>query len=133
MDARESPSRIEEERLERWLHGRCALFAVALHRTTGLPIRAWVDEDPEIDAPVLVHAFVMHGGMAVDAFGTRDPDDLLAEYETWDPVMVEMTEAEVLAIGEGPDLDASTLAEAMEDAALVAADLRPSRTPTFAP
>lgn len=133
MDAASSQSLIDEERLDRWLHGRCALFAVALHRATGLPIRAWIDEDPEIDEPVLVHAFVMDGDRAVDAFGARDPDDLLGDYDTWDPTLVEMTEAQVLAIGEGPDLDAAMFAEAVSDAALIADDLRIVRAPAFAP
>lgn len=133
MDDAPSQSPIDEERLERWLHGRCALFAVALHRATGLPIKAWIDEDPEIDEPVLVHAFVMDGDKAVDAFGVRDPDDLLGEYETWDPSLVEMTEAQVLAIGEGPDLDAAMFAEATSDAALIAAALRTCPSPSFAP
>lgn len=133
MEAAPTDGEIDEERLERWLHGRCALFAVALHRTTGLPIRAWIDEDPEIDEPVLVHAFVMDGDDAVDAFGSRDPDDLLGEYETWDPTLVDMTEADVLAIGEGPDIDATMLAEAMADAAAIASRLRSAPAPAFAP
>jgi hypothetical protein len=133
MDDAPSQSPIDEERLDRWLHGRCALFAVALHRATGLPIRAWIDEDPEIDEPVLVHAFVMDGENALDALGLRDPDDLLGGYETWDPTLVEMTEGQVLAIGEGPDLDVATFAEATFDADLVLAHLRTSRAPAFAP
>lgn len=133
MNAVPSQGLIDEERLERWLHGRCALFAVALHRATGLPIWAWIDEDPEIDGPVLVHAFVIDGERAVDASGVRDPDVFLGEYETWDPSLVEMTEAQVLAIGEGPDLDAAMFAEATADAALVAAGLRSSTAPAFVP
>lgn len=133
MEAAATPSEIDEERLERWLHGRCALFAVALHRTTGLPIRAWIDEDPEIDVPVLVHAFVMDGDRAVDASGSRDPDDLLGDYETWDPTLVDMTEAAVLAIGEGTDIDAKMFAEAMADAAMIASGLQAACAPAFAP
>lgn len=133
MEAETSQSPIDEERLDRWLHGRCALFAVALHRATGLPIKAWIDEDPEIEEPVLVHAFVMDGERAVDAAGARDPDDLLGGYETWDPTLVDMTEAEVLAIGEGLVLDAALFAEATADAETIAAGLRAAWTPAFAP
>ena len=38
-----------------------------------------------------------------------------------------MTEAEVLAIGEGPDIDPATMAEAEADAALVAARFVPAQ------
>ena len=118
---------LDEERRERWLHGRCALFAVALHRLTGLPIMAWIDEDPEVADPVLVHAFVLHGDAALDAWGRRDPDGLLSEYQHWDPELVGMTEAEVLAIGEAPDIDPTLMAEAEADAALVAARFVPAQ------
>jgi hypothetical protein len=121
-----STTEIDEERLDRWLHGRCALFAAALHRVTGLPIHAWIQDDADLGVPVLVHAFVMLGESAVDASGVRDPTELLAEYEHWEPVLVAMTEAEVLAIGEPPDLDLALTAQAMVDAAIVAAGLAPS-------
>lgn len=111
---------LDDERRERWLHGRCALFAVALHRATGLAIMAWIDEDPEIDEPVLVHAFVSDGSAAYDAWGRRDPNDLLCEYGHWRPELVSMTESEVLAIGEGGDIDLTMMSEAEADADLVA-------------
>ncbi|ACS43845.1 hypothetical protein MetexDRAFT_5585 [Methylorubrum extorquens DSM 13060] len=117
----------DDERRERWLHGRCALFAVALHRATGLAIMAWIDDDPEVGVPVLVHAFVLDGGSALDAWGRRDPDDLLSDYAHWNPELVAMTEAEVLAIGEGPDIDPALMAEAEADAALVAARFVPAQ------
>ena len=125
MDPEPLDPELDEERRERWLHGRCALFAVALHRLTGLPIMAWIDADPGIPDPVLVHAFVLDGEAALDAWGRRDPDDLLSEYEHWDPELVAMTAAEVLAIGEGSDIDPSVVAEAAADAALVAARFAP--------
>lgn len=127
MDDAGGIAEIDEDRLDRWLHGRCALFAAALHRITGLPIHAWIQDDDDLGTPVLVHAFVMLGESAVDASGGRDPTELLAEYEHWEPVLVDMTEAEVLAIGEPPDLDPAMMAQAMVDASIVAEGLAPLR------
>jgi hypothetical protein len=132
MDREHIRTEIEEDRLDRWLHGRCALFAVALHRVTGLPIKAWLQDDQDLGVPVLVHAFVMLGDDAVDASGLRDPSGLLSDYEHWEPFLVDMTEAEVLAIGEAPDIDPALLAQAMADASIVGAGLAP-RTPAPAP
>lgn len=126
MDLERTPTAIDENRLDRWLHGRCALFAAALHRVTGLPIRAWLQDDPDLGVPVLVHAFVVHGEDAVDASGVRDPFDLLADYEHWEPFLVDMTEAEVLAIGEPPEVEPAMLVLAIADASIVAAGLPPS-------
>lgn len=125
MDLERNPTAIDEDRLDRWLHGRCALFAAALHRVTGLPIRAWLQDDPDLGVPVLVHAFVVYGDEAVDASGVRDPFGLLAEYEHWEPFLVDMTEAEVLAIGEPPAIEPAMLALAIADASIVAAGLPP--------
>lgn len=125
MDLERTPTAIDEDRLDRWLHGRCALFAAALHRVTGLPIRAWLQDDQDLGVPVLVHAFVVRGEDAVDASGARDPFGLLADYEHWEPFLVDMTEAEVLAIGEPPEIDPAMLALAIEDASFVAAALPP--------
>jgi hypothetical protein len=125
MDLERTPAAINEDRRDRWLHGRCALFAAALHRVTGLPIRAWLQDDPDLGVPVLVHAFVVRGEEAVDASGVRDPFGLLAGYEHWEPFLVDMTEVEVLAIGEPPEIDPAMLALAITDACIVAAALAP--------
>lgn len=89
------------------LHGRCHLFALALHTATGWPLKAWMDVDDAINRPCLVHAFVVPQGVddatcwAVDVRGLRDAHDLLDEFETFDPWLESVRAEQLLQLGEG--------------------------------
>jgi hypothetical protein len=88
---------------------------------------AWLDLAEEEGRVFLLHAFVSDAeGRAVDAAGRRSHEEALADFEAWEPDLVQMDEAEVLRWGDGREPDAATeaaVAEAMEEAARVAAAL----------
>lgn len=86
-------------------NGDCALFAVALNKSTGLPIRALVEYSEELQATVLVHAY---GWMdespypALDVTGATTVADILSRYPTWGAAEdVPMTEDEAMSLNYG--------------------------------
>ena len=56
--------------------GDCAALAVALHRSTGLPLSAVVDFDEVLKQDVLVHAYIRIANAAYPIFDIRGPGDL---------------------------------------------------------
>ena len=87
----------------RLLHAECDLFAVALHRLTGLTIAAYVDEDFQVEGTVLVHAFVTEDAArtGIDVRGRLPVVKMLEEFERNDPELVVLSVAEVLKLGRG--------------------------------
>jgi hypothetical protein len=89
----------EEE--EVYLHGRCHLFAIALARLTGFELQAYLDVDDEVDRPVLCHAFVRDGDDILDVRGRLPFSDVLDEFDSNDPWLVDITEDELMLLGTG--------------------------------
>jgi hypothetical protein len=105
-----------------FLHGNCHLFAVALHRLTGLPLRAILDVDMWTEQTVLAHAFVVDGEQAIDIRGRIEMTDVGDEFETNDPWETDISEQDLLLLGNGNEdlnidddafLTACSLAQAM--------------------
>lgn len=119
--------------LELWLYGACDLFAVALHRLTGLPLAAYIEFDEEMQATVLIHAFVRDGDTAIDAAGRSDVDDVAADYPCTDPELVALTETELLSLGGGDRRSPGERAKAEADAAALATHLALGANPAPAP
>ncbi|MFC4236095.1 hypothetical protein ACFOY8_12730 [Thalassospira xianhensis] len=78
-----------------FLHGHCEYLALAINELSGHPISAYIDEaaahDDNVDGPVLIHAFVLHNGVAYDARGQIEPDRLLDCFDYWDAELFEMS------------------------------------------
>jgi len=83
------------------LHGRCHLFAAALHELTGKPLGAWLDTDLETEATVLVHACVLDGDFGIDVRGRMPLDDMLDEFDTFDPELAALSLEELMLLGHG--------------------------------
>lgn len=69
-----------------YLHGKCHLFALALHEVTGLKIGLFVDEERFEGVAGLDHAFCyINNDYIIDAQGIRSKTEIMAEYcmETW--------------------------------------------------
>jgi hypothetical protein len=87
------------------LYGRCATFAIALRRLTGLPIYGLVGYDEETDTDVLIHAYVRDDDTRVDVKGPRDLDEITADFDN-DPAItaaeeVPLTESRVAQLATG--------------------------------
>lgn len=70
-----------------YLHGKCHLFALALHEATGLKIGLFVDEERFEGVAGLEHAFCyIDDEYIVDAQGIRSKDEAFNQYcsETWE-------------------------------------------------
>jgi hypothetical protein len=80
MDIERELNRDEEEHL----HGKCHLFAIALHRLTGLPLAATLDIDMWSERTVLVHAYVMDGDQVIDVRGRFETDTIEQDFEVND-------------------------------------------------
>jgi hypothetical protein len=96
MDIDRELSRDEEEHL----HGKCHLFAIALHRLTGLPLAATLDVDMWTERTVLVHAYVMNGDQAIDVRGRFAIDTIEQDFEVndhWD--VVGISEEDLMLLG----------------------------------
>lgn len=89
----------EDEEL--MLHGHCHLFAIAMHELTGFPIAAYLDTDLESEATVLVHAFVIKDGSSIDVRGAFKEDEILDEFDTFDPYLVHISREDLLELGHG--------------------------------
>jgi hypothetical protein len=104
------------------LYGRCATFAIALHRLTGLPIYGLVGYDEEVGKEVLIHAYVKDGDTRIDVKGPRDLDEITADFDN-DPAIadageVPLTESRVAKLATG-SVKCPTLTEVTPIAAAV--------------
>jgi len=104
------------------LYGRCATFAIALRRLTGLPIYGLVGYDEEAGTEVLIHAYVKDGDTRVDVKGPRDLDEIIADFDN-DPAIadageVPLTESRVAKLATG-STKCPTLTEVTHIAATV--------------
>jgi hypothetical protein len=127
---------VTADEIESYLHGQCHLFAVALHKVTGLPLRAAVGWSDDIDGEVLVHAWVeTPEGRVVDAAGFRSYEDVLETYgEDEDPVRCGMTEKGLVLLGEGRKAPRMRrLNKALEHATELAESLGLTAAPAPAP
>ena len=125
----------EDER-EGYLHGRCHVFAIAMHRASGLPLRVALAFDGEGNLDYLTHAWVeWPDGRMLDAAGLRDVGAALeAEYGDDGEVDVqEATEEFLSRTGEGHSVEALVhdIGKAMIHAQVVLAEARASETPQF--
>jgi hypothetical protein len=80
----------------------CDVFAVALHRLTGLPIGIATYFDDDVEATCLIHAFVVPAdGEMIDIVGAAKTDvRLRSEFPDWEPDAIEIVSAEaVLELG----------------------------------
>jgi hypothetical protein len=96
MDIERELNRDEEEHL----HGKCHLFAIALHRLTGLPLAAMLDVDMWSERTVLVHAYVMNGDQAIDVRGRFPIDTIDQDFEVndhWD--VTGISEEDLMLLG----------------------------------
>lgn len=96
MDIERELTRDEEEHL----HGKCHLFAIALHRLTGLPLAATLDVDMWTERTVLVHAYVLDGDHAIDVRGRFAVDTIDEDFEVndhWD--VVNISEEDLMLLG----------------------------------
>lgn len=96
MDIERELTRDEEEHL----HGKCHLFAIALHRLTGLPLAATLDVDMWTERTVLVHAYVIDGEQAIDVRGRFAVDTIDEDFEVndhWD--VVNISEEDLMLLG----------------------------------
>jgi hypothetical protein len=96
MDIERELNRDEEEHL----HGKCHLFAIALHRLTGLPLAATLDVDMWSERTVLVHAYVMNGDQAIDVRGRFAIDTIDQDFEVndhWD--VTGISEEDLMLLG----------------------------------
>lgn len=73
------------------LYGRCATFAIALSRLTGLPIYGLVGHDDEVGTEVLIHAYVKDGDVCVDVKGPRSFDAIMEDFDN-DPAVADAEE-----------------------------------------
>lgn len=86
---------------EQYLHGECHLLAIALHQRTGLPLGAYLDTDLESGNVFLLHAFVMDGEHIIDLKGRRSHENMLEDFDSFDPDLCRMGVDEVLKLGQG--------------------------------
>ena len=95
---------------EKYLYGKCHIFALALHKLSKLPIYALMDYDPEIQAVCLVHATVKVVDKTInsdvsyqvlDISGLQNPDEVVDKYPTWEPGWTHITPSALLKIAEG--------------------------------
>lgn len=82
-------------------NGDCPIFAIALHRLSGLPLRGIVEFDEALEATVLIHAFVrLNADTIVDSTGMTSTGAVLDKYPNWgNGEEVEFLEEELLSLG----------------------------------
>ena len=121
LELRTPEDMLEElvERHEQYLHGNCHLFAVALHRLTGLPIEAALDTDLMTGRNVLMHAYLRDGDRILDLAGRRDWEVMLQSFDAFRPTRVAMTPRQLLGWGE-PRPDSKRVDRDIARAAIVA-------------
>lgn len=114
---------------ERYSCGDCPAFAIALHRLTGRPLAALLDEDG--GQVVLVHAFVLldNEGEVLDAAGEKTVEYVMNEFpHSGSPWLEEISEEKLIKIGYENGLPAD-MVKIMDDARCVADDYSLKRLP----
>lgn len=86
---------------EAFLHGRCHLLAIALHRATGLPLHATLDVDEWTERTVLVHAYVKEGDEGIDIRGRFPLETIEDDFPVNQPFETEISEADLMHLGSG--------------------------------
>ena len=108
----EASEYIPNERELDFFVGDCPVFAIALHKLSGLPLMGIVDYDEDIDDWALVHAYVKQGENAIDASGLTTVEDILAEYpNSGEAEEVEFTIPDLIKIGYGNQHNCPSLTE----------------------
>ncbi len=109
---------------EEFLYGDCPIFAIALSRMSGLPLKAMLDYSDELDTTVLVHAFVGYkDGLVIDASGVRSIESIEDDYPVEDdPYVTDISEKDLLALGY--DGNCPTMDSANAHAEKVLADIK---------
>lgn len=83
-----------------YLHGRCHLFALALHEVFSYPIEFFWEtnciEDGEEYGEVLVHAYVIKNGICVDIEGPKNRENIEADFDWNEPIYVSKTKEQVV-------------------------------------
>ena len=105
--------------------GDCPIFAIALHKLSGLPLMALVEYDEESQSEVLIHAYVRQDARwCIDSSGAVDIPWMLEKYpNNGDAYEVPLTEKELLKLGYGNNMAACpTLQQVLPDAKQVLAD-----------
>lgn len=86
---------------EGFLHGRCHLLAIVLHRATGLPLHATLDIDEWTERTVLVHAYIKDGDEGIDIRGRFSLDTIEDDFPVNQPFETEISEADLMHLGTG--------------------------------
>jgi hypothetical protein len=81
--------------------GDCPIFAIALHRLTGLPLMGLTEYDEELGSEVLIHAYVrLNNEFVIDSTGDTTVERILNIYpNNGDAYESIFTEKELLDIG----------------------------------
>lgn len=84
-------------------HGDCPIFAIALHRISGYPLRALVEYDDNLGETVLIHAYVRRDATwCIDSTGEVDIPWMLAKYpNNGNAEEISISEEDLLKIGYG--------------------------------
>jgi len=102
-ELREALREIAEEH-EYLLYGECAIFAIAMHKLTGLPLYGITGYDWEVELETLVHAYVrLDAKTIVDIRGPRSYDVMLDDFadEISDATEARFTVSELARLGLG--------------------------------
>lgn len=86
---------------DRYMHGDCHIFALALRQISGRALMAALDRDPEIEGECLVHAGLAVPGGIVDVMAFRSLDEAIEAFPTYAPYWSHVDEAALLNLGEG--------------------------------
>lgn len=71
---------------EKYLHGECHIFALALHLEFGYPIQLAIDAfDLEIESERLIHAYCIKDDKAVDVRGLVNIGEILDDFDYNEP------------------------------------------------
>jgi hypothetical protein len=81
----------------------CAIFAIALHRLSGLPLMALIEYDDEMNSTVLIHSYVkLDNKWRVDASGETTVEWMLKKYpNNGNAEEVVIPEKDLIALGYG--------------------------------
>lgn len=93
--------------------GDCPIMAIALNHLTGLPLKALVEFDCELECYVLIHAYVKSDATdfpILDSTGLSDVAWILDKFpHGGDSIEIDITEADLLKMGYGdsavPDIN----------------------------
>lgn len=82
-------------------YGDCPIFAIALHRLTGLPLHALVEFDESLETTVLIHAFVRKdSNTLIDYTGETTLEYITDKYPNWGEVEeIRISEDDLLGLG----------------------------------